>query len=117
TNPTNPTGTCGGVTDPQPACSSCIQSTCCNEAAACAHDGTCAACLKDPTGDCATYPLFKSFATCKATCGSCAGGPSGGSSGCSAGGAASRATWLGPLAALAIMLARRGRFMGRRSRA
>jgi hypothetical protein len=98
------------VTDPQPACASCIQSTCCNEAEACAGDGTCAACLKDPTGDCATYPLFKSLTACKATCGSCAGGPSGGgSSGCNAGGTPSRATSLGPLAALAILLARRRR--------
>jgi MYXO-CTERM domain-containing protein len=125
TKPTAPGPVCGGVTDARPDCASCIQSSCCGEASACAADTTCAACLKSPTSACSSNAAFSTLTKCESTCPACTGpapqpvadagtgqpGVTGGSSGCgcNAGGAASRATSLGLLAALAILFARRRR--------
>jgi hypothetical protein len=114
--PTTPGGTaCGGLTDTHPDCASCIKSTCCGEASACAADATCAACLGSPSSTCAANSPFSNLTTCLGTCPACSGaspqlpsdggagpGVTGGGSGggCSVGG---DAVMLTPLAALAFL--------------
>jgi MYXO-CTERM domain-containing protein len=124
---------CGGLTDARPDCASCIKSTCCGEASACAADAACAACLTSSTVACSSNAAFSNLTTCLATCPACSGsapqlppdggaagappgqtggggigGDGGGGCGCSAGGPAP-VTSLAPLAAFALLFARRRR--------
>jgi MYXO-CTERM domain-containing protein len=54
---------------PAGACSTCTEGACCDEALACASDGTCYVCLKtnDAAPECATNAARKAMATCVAS--------------------------------------------------
>lgn len=54
---------------PAGACSTCTEGACCDEALACASDGTCYVCLKtnDAAAECATNTARKAMATCVAS--------------------------------------------------
>jgi MYXO-CTERM domain-containing protein len=54
---------------PAGACSTCTEGACCDEALACASDGTCYVCLKtnDAAPECATNAARKTMATCVAS--------------------------------------------------
>jgi MYXO-CTERM domain-containing protein len=70
--------TCRDVTSPAgPACTSCLQGTCCTETAACASDATCADCMRSAGASCRTNTLFAKLNTCTATCSGapCSGAP------------------------------------------
>ena len=114
-----------GLTDPRAACESCIQSTCCTEAAACGSDATCASCLANPSASCTDSFAFRQLNTCLSGCsgtpcsgasptpaagaGGAGGAPeNGGKSGCGCDltPAPGRASGLGLLLALALVGAR-----------
>jgi MYXO-CTERM domain-containing protein len=120
--PTNPNGQlCGGVTDARPECASCIKSTCCGEAGACAADPGCASCLEVPGASCTKNAAYVALTSCEETCTACAAPdpsltPDGGTTpppkeksgcGCSTGGNAPSAAALGLLAALVLASRRR----------
>jgi hypothetical protein len=54
---------------PAGSCATCTESACCDEALACASDGTCYVCLKtnDAAAECATNAARKKMATCVAS--------------------------------------------------
>jgi hypothetical protein len=61
--------TCDEFTDPQPACASCRQGSCCTQSQACAADGTCSACLVDASSSaCRLNAAFIHVAQCLASC-------------------------------------------------
>jgi hypothetical protein len=126
TNPLCAPTSCGGLTDPRPACGACLQTQCCAEATACAAEATCSSCTARATTACRTDTAFSKLNTCLATCAACAAStpdagtttpdagapadagppPVAGKSGCacSAGGPASGTTSLGSGLLLAALL-------------
>ena len=59
---------CGGLTDPRPACKSCITATCCTQAANCGADSACASCQRQSASSCRFNITFMSLSDCLATC-------------------------------------------------
>jgi MYXO-CTERM domain-containing protein len=62
------TTACGGLTDPRPACTTCLTKTCCAEATACANEATCASCLTQSSPGCRIDTAFTNLTKCEATC-------------------------------------------------
>jgi hypothetical protein len=60
--------TCESVSDPRPACTTCLRGTCCDQAAACAGDSSCMACTRLATTSCRSNAAFVALTSCKATC-------------------------------------------------
>ena len=69
-------GSCGGVSDPRPACAACIQSQCCAQGTACSNDAICSTCLEDDDSSSACHlngPL-SDLSSCIAGCAACGSG-------------------------------------------
>ncbi|HVU53150.1 MAG TPA: trypsin-like serine protease [Polyangia bacterium] len=61
--------TCGGLSDPRAACDACIQGSCCNQAATCAADDTCASCFAQASSAaCRLNTNFMALTGCLASC-------------------------------------------------
>jgi MYXO-CTERM domain-containing protein len=66
--------TCGGVTDPRPACAACIQAQCCADGTTCEADPICSSCLDPSTSNstCHLSSTFTKLSQCIAGCAACA---------------------------------------------
>jgi V8-like Glu-specific endopeptidase len=60
---------CSDFTDPRPACQTCIQNSCCSQAAACASEATCSSCLTQASSPaCRLDAAFIAMNNCLAMC-------------------------------------------------
>jgi hypothetical protein len=121
--------TCDQFTDPdsRPACTTCLQGSCCTEAQACAANATCSSCLVSPSSSaCRLNAPYTHIAQCLASCpnapcsnassdgGAGAGGSAKTGCSCDVGPLPGRGSAWTALLALALVLSRSSR--GRRAR-